>query len=67
MSVLYICAVAIMINQSPEPWTDRDYANMHRAKKTCKKVYKQCLKKFIKREPLNYHAICGGKKEDFGK
>ncbi len=61
--IWYVCALTIMINLSDEPWNKHDVETKNRAKVTCKKVYKSCLKKFIKKEPRNYHAICGGKDE----
>lgn len=62
--IVYICVATIMINMSNEPWNDRDKRNMKNAEKTCAISYEDCLQKFIKKEPLNYNAICGGKKKD---
>lgn len=61
--ILFICAATIMVNLSSEDWTDRDIRAKKSAEITCKKKYNDCLKRFIKKEPLNYGAICGGKKK----
>ena len=53
-----------MINLSGYPWNQHDIDTKERAVKTCKKDYNDCLKKFIKKEPRVYNAICGGKKEE---
>ena len=60
--ILYICAVTIMVNTTTIPWNQQDMDTKKRAYKTCGKVYKDCLKKFVKKGPKNYWAICGGKK-----
>lgn len=57
--MLKICAVTILINLSGVDWTDQDMRSKRTAQKTCKKTYKSCLKKFIKKEPRVYNAICG--------
>lgn len=54
----------IMINNTDEPWNNRDKQSLKRAKYVCRVEYgprgAPCLKRFIKREPLTYWAICGG-------
>lgn len=62
--IAYVCAAIIMINMSDEPWNDRDERSMKSAEITCHKKYDDCLQKFIKKEPLTYNAICGGKKDE---
>jgi hypothetical protein len=63
MILEFICAATIMVNKSNEDWTKRDRLSKKSAAKTCKEDYNDCLKVFIKKEPLTYNAICGGKKE----
>ena len=62
--ILFTCVATIMINLSGYPWNQHDIDTKERAVKTCKKDYNDCLKKFIKKEPRVYNAICGGKKEE---
>jgi hypothetical protein len=58
---LLSCAATIMINLSNQPWNKEDDANVLVAKSRCGEIYSDapCLKKFIKKEPNNYNAICG--------
>lgn len=60
----FICAATIVVNMSSEPLNKRDKRSMESARITCKRAYNDCLKKFIKKEPLTYNAICGGKKDE---
>ena len=61
---LFICAATIIVNLSGQPWTEFDNKSKKRAEHTCKKTYKDCLKKFVKKEERHYLAICGGKKNE---
>ena len=58
---LYLCPATIMINRSDIPWNDHDLKTRTVATNTCKKNYKDCLKRFVKKEAKHYIAICGGK------
>jgi len=54
------CPKTIKENKSGEPWNNTDENNMLYAKKRCPKVTGlPCLKKFTKKEPQVYWAICG--------
>lgn len=59
MYMLAICAATLMINLSSEPWNSLDMKSKKRASYVCKKQYKSCLKKFVKKEKRVYNAICG--------
>lgn len=61
---LFTCVATIIVNLSGQPWTKLDDKNKKRAEYTCIKTYKDCLKKFIKKEQRHYVAICGGKKSE---
>jgi len=54
-----LCKAAIIINISGVSWNKIDETAKARAEYTCKKIYKLCLVKIIKKEVNNYHAICG--------
>lgn len=45
-------------NKEPFQYTSRDMIVATNAAKTCAMRYKGCLKKLIRIEDLNYHAIC---------
>lgn len=67
MVLAAVCAATILVNQSSEPWNDKDKQAQARATKVCKERYgpqSPCLKKFTKREPQVYWAICGAKNEN---
>jgi hypothetical protein len=51
------CREPEVINKT-DKWTERDTRSLNSAKRTCLKTYKSCLKTFIKKEHLNYYAIC---------
>lgn len=57
-SILF-CAATLIINQSKESWNNHDQKTLDSAKITCKVRYDSCLKKFIKKNPREYVAICG--------
>lgn len=58
------CGPTDMQNVSGLPWTKRDDRAMKRAAEACAERFADapCLVKFIKKEELVYHAICGSKK-----
>lgn len=62
--IAFVCAATIIVNLSTEPLNKRDRRSFEAAKITCKRTYNDCLKKFIKKAPLTYNAICGGKKDE---
>lgn len=62
-AILFTCAATIMTNKTTEPWTEDDLATRDRYIVRCKEEYNDCLKELVKKEPGNYWAICGGKKE----
>ncbi len=66
MIFLAICAVAVKVNMTQFPWNDFDQESLIRASTRCKHFYKDapCLKKFVKVDKQDYHAICGIKDED---
>lgn len=53
------CPDTVVINKSLT-WTEADDTVLNVAKDGCKRYYgvDSCLKTFIKKEELNYHAIC---------
>lgn len=51
------CAEPRVVNNT-ETWNKRDEDTLNRAKNTCLSRYKSCLKTFVKKEQLNYYAIC---------
>lgn len=57
------CAIALVLNQSGEPWNAMDEANLTVAKTRCEELDKRapCLLKFVKVATLTYHGICGEK------
>lgn len=62
--LFFTCKNPELINESKEDWNQReDKWAIQRAIKVCAtdEHYSDtpCLKKFIKREPLTYAAICG--------
>lgn len=60
---IMICELALYINLSKEPWTERDFKHGRFAEKRCEELYPRqapCLKKFIKVSRLTYRAVCGG-------
>lgn len=59
-----ICAVTILIGLSNPP-TQQEQDIISAAKIGCQKQYKDspCLKKLIKKEEQNYHAICGAEEK----
>lgn len=57
VSVAFTCPSADVVNKT-KVWTRHDGLALNRAFVTCNDTYKGCLKKFIKIEELNYHAIC---------
>ena len=57
-----LCSPVIVINLTTYPWNSTDEKHLEVAKVRCKKIFHNeapCLKKFIKKEPLVYRAICG--------
>lgn len=60
-----MCPPAIKVNKTKHPWVEIDTISFNNAKEGCVKYYKlsPCLKKFIKKDINNYHAICGHKDE----
>lgn len=54
-----ICMTIILINLTSLNWSGRDLNSLSTAQDTCKREYNLCLKKFIKKEKNNFHAICG--------
>ena len=58
------CLPTQIINESNEPWNDKDQEVMERAANTCQERYEEipCLKRFFKRAPQAYAAICGEEK-----
>ena len=61
------CPVKEVVNMT-ETWNDTDTAALKRATIRCVQLYPRspCLKKFVKVEFNNYHAICGKAEEDQG-
>ena len=57
---IYECPATIIENRT-DTWVEYDQNSMLRAKKRCVVHYPDapCLKTFIKKEELNYYAICG--------
>lgn len=57
-----ICAATILVGLS-NPVTRQELNIIAAAKAGCVRQYPDspCLKKLIKKEELNYHAICGAK------
>ena len=55
------CPKTIFINQTKDPWNDRDYSTYHTAQKRCNEIYEgyPCVKKFYKRPEQSYWVICG--------
>lgn len=55
-----ICPALIIVNFSGEPWKEIDQKNLDVAKYRCIQIFEDspCLKKFIKKEPRTYNAIC---------
>lgn len=60
LAILLTC-LTIKINKTAEPWNSFDNLSLNRAKSRCVVYYPQspCLKKFIKKQPKHYLAICG--------
>jgi hypothetical protein len=56
-----ICALAMFINLSQEPFNPRDFQEYTAARPGCARHYPEapCVKKFIKVEHLMYRVICG--------
>ena len=61
MILALVCPAVIIVNISGEPWKEVDQKSLNSAKGRCSVHYPEapCLKKFIKKEPLVYNAICG--------
>jgi hypothetical protein len=63
-----MCIFTMMINLTTFPWNAHDIKTKERVKERCATdpLYKDtpCLARFIKKGKLNYHAICGPKKEE---
>jgi hypothetical protein len=51
------CPEAKVVNKT-KVWNEQDVASLKNAHKKCIDLYNTCLKKFIKKEARNYHAIC---------
>ncbi len=51
----------VIVNETSEDWNSDDQLNFEAATSGCARLYKYAvyLKRFIKREPRNYFAICG--------
>lgn len=60
---LQSCPKTIIIDHTHTKWSTVDKAALTRASAQCKVYYPEapCLKKFIKKEPGTYRAICGSK------
>jgi len=57
--IMTSCRKPKIINKT-KTWTDRDMRTLARAKNTCKKIYKSCLKTFTKVKKQMYRAMCEG-------
>lgn len=59
------CPKTIVINDSSEAWNDKDQQALDSATKRCKEKFPDapCLKKFWKKEPQTYWALCGAEEE----
>ena len=51
------CSVPKIINKT-DNWTQNDQNTLYRAKETCIKKYKSCLKIFWKKTNYSYAALC---------
>ena len=57
------CPKTIVVNESDEAWNSKDQQSLEHATKRCAEKFPDapCLKKFTKKEPQVYWAICGAK------
>lgn len=63
---MILCTLVIIINTTSLPWIKEDDTAKEVAATTCNRVYapeRPCLKKFVKKDKLVYHAICGTSKQ----
>ena len=65
LGIIYFCTPTTVTNETRYAWNDFDKTTLERAKVRCGEIWPDtpCLSKFIKRDKIDYHAVCSAKKK----